>query len=174
MSSCGQGRKDCGLYASFSLTTQGLASCPWHWLGSSLLWALGSGPVATLALSPDPLPKLITCSFNDRHFPSMHQQQAIYVLDWLLCLMKRQTFMVVQTRRLHSSVALNSSTELLCVEMERKASSPFLDTVPPSPYPPMGKKKIKTKIYYVRKMREKYDFSSRGCIFPFASSVFFF
>lgn len=53
-------------------------------LGSSLLWALSFGPVATLALSPDPLPKLITCSCDDRHIPSMHRYQAIYVLDRLL------------------------------------------------------------------------------------------
>ncbi|KAA8581944.1 hypothetical protein FQN60_008684 [Etheostoma spectabile] len=32
---------------SFPFATQALASCPWHSLGSSLLWALGSGPVAT-------------------------------------------------------------------------------------------------------------------------------
>lgn len=50
-----------------------------------LLWALSSGPLATLALSTDALPKLIPCSLNDSHIPSMHRQQAIYVLDWLLC-----------------------------------------------------------------------------------------
>lgn len=51
---------------------------PAELLESSHLWALSSGPVATLALSPDPLPRLVTCSCNDRHIPSMHQQQAIF------------------------------------------------------------------------------------------------
>lgn len=78
-----------GIMGSMSLfspfLTHGLSPCLWNSLGSSLLWALSSGPLATLALSTDALPKLIPCSLNDSHIPSMHRQQAIYVLDWLLC-----------------------------------------------------------------------------------------
>lgn len=75
-----------GIMSLFSpFITHGLESRLWNSLGSSLLWALSSGPVTTVALSAEALPKLIPSSFNDSHIPSMHQLQAIYVFDWLLC-----------------------------------------------------------------------------------------
>lgn len=78
-----------GVMGSMSLfspfLTHGMASRLWNSLGSSLLWALSSGPLATVAFSAEALPKLIPRSFSDSHIASMHQQQAIYVLDWLLC-----------------------------------------------------------------------------------------
>lgn len=123
----------------------------------------------TLALSPDPLPKLITCSRNDRHIPSMHQQQAIYVLDWLLhpsdgrrSWVYRHVGCTEVWRWIHQQSPISGiePVSLLCVEMEKKGSSPFLDTISPSPPPPPTKKKIKTKICDVREMHEKSDFSS--------------
>lgn len=142
-----------GSMSLFSLTTRGLASCPWHSLGSSLLWALGSGPVATLALSPDPptqadhmLPQWPPHSQHASATGHLRLRLASLPLKW-------QTVMGVQTRRMHWSVALNSSTESLFLGYSRWQydvlgwkKSPFLDTISPSQKP-----KHMTS--------EKYDFS---------------